>query len=171
MRVRPPSCLQANITLRQRKASDGWVKNFLKRMLAQPLGFCIHVGHRYLTRLMLVGIECAVEHYLGLVHSPQVCHREVQGGARCVCGLQLMLVRIEHAVEHYLALIQGPGCLSAQSGIAHAGNISCWACVLPPGMADGHMSQLQGWHVWAQLILVGIQCAVELCRGLAHSSQ
>ena len=64
--------VQANITLRQRKASDGRAKLFFKRMLAAPLGFCIHVGHRYLTRLMLVGIECAVEHYLGLVHSPQV---------------------------------------------------------------------------------------------------
>ena len=64
--------LQANITLRQRKATDGRVKNWLKRVIAQPLGFLIHLGHRYLTKLMLTGIECAVEHYLGLIHSPQV---------------------------------------------------------------------------------------------------
>ena len=65
--------VQANITLKQRHAKDGFFKLWTKRILSQPLSFLIHVGHRYLTKLMLVSIECAVELYLGLIHSPQAC--------------------------------------------------------------------------------------------------
>lgn len=62
---------QANITLKQRHAGDGFFKLWAKRILSQPLSFLIHVGHRYLAKLMLTSIECAVELYLGLIHSPQ----------------------------------------------------------------------------------------------------
>ena len=64
--------MQANITLKQRHAKDGRIKTWIKRILSVPLGLVIHLGHRYLTNYMLVGIETAVEYYLGLIHSPQV---------------------------------------------------------------------------------------------------
>ena len=63
--------MQANITLKQRHAKDGYIKTAIKRLLAQPLAVIIHLGHRYLTKLMLVSIETAMEYYLGLIHSPQ----------------------------------------------------------------------------------------------------
>ena len=44
--------MQANITLKQRHAKDGYIKTAIKRLLPQPLAVIIHLGHRYLTKLM-----------------------------------------------------------------------------------------------------------------------